>query len=120
MKKLRQFIPCFTIASLFLCLPTKKITLTRIELQLCIDPGSAEIVVNPLRVTGGYEVFTALIDTGAKTSLLPESIRTRLQHRVTGTIKVEQANIAQQSFQAVEAVIQVTLEDTVAGQTQLL
>lgn len=85
----------------------------RLHLRLYIDPGAAEIFCNILRKDGVYERLSTYIDTGAAVSLLPNSLLEIIEYRQVREEKIviAQAGIAQQSFEAIEAIVTLTLED---------
>jgi hypothetical protein len=59
------------------------------------------------------------VDTGAQVSLLPSLLMNVLEYREgeRGSFVVEQAGIAEQSFQAIEAYLTVFLEDETGSRT---
>ncbi len=90
----------------------------RINLRVYIDPGEVQIFCNLQRKDGQHETLTdetltAAIDTGAAISLFPKELLNIIAHRVSDKpdIVVDQAGIAGQSFQAVEAFVTISLED---------
>lgn len=94
--------------------------MTRIQLRVYVDPGEAEITLNVQLQDQSYERLTATLDTGATVSLLPIDLLDKTIHRLTaerGTIIIDQAGIAQQSFQATEAYIKIFLEDQFGNRT---
>jgi hypothetical protein len=86
----------------------------RIQLRIYRDPGQAEVFLNIKKTDNEYETRAAIVDTGAEFSLLPKALMNIVGYRLTerGKFTVEQAGIAQQTFEAVEALITVFLEDT--------
>lgn len=92
----------------------------RVNLILYTDPGSAEVFLNLRLKNSEYTRLTAVIDTGAEVSLFPRSLLDDVEHRLTErpNILVEQAGIAHQAFEAVEAFIHVFLEDASGGKTK--
>ena len=89
-----------------------------IQLKLYIDPGEVEVVCNVLRTDGLYERLTAVVDTGAAVSLLPNDLLNRVQQHVSQqAIIIDQAGIAKQSFQAIEAYVTMFLEDQSGNRT---
>jgi len=92
----------------------------RIYLRVYIDPGQAEVVCNLLRADGLFERITAIVDTGAAISLFPNDLLNKLQYRIGGreTFIIEQAGIANQAFQAVEAYVTMFLEDQFGNRTE--
>jgi hypothetical protein len=87
--------------------------MTRLDLRVYIDPGEAQIFCNLLRKDGNHEKLFATVDTGAAVSLLPRELLNALDYQVEEqrVVEIEQAGIAQQAFQAVEASVTVSLED---------
>lgn len=94
--------------------------MTRIQLRLYRDPGQAEVFINIKRQDGGYDKRAAIIDTGAQMSLLPTLLMSVLAFRPSerGIFSIEQAGIAKQTFQAVEAYINAFLEDESGSRTE--
>ncbi len=92
----------------------------RIQLRVCSNPGQAEVFVNIRRKDGGYYTQAGIVDTGAQTSLLPQGLAEVLDYRLSerGSFMVEQAGIAQQAFQAVEAYVSLFLEDQTGARTE--
>ncbi|HEX3054346.1 MAG TPA: hypothetical protein VHP83_27060 [Aggregatilineaceae bacterium] len=93
--------------------------MTQIQLRVYRDPGQAEVFLNTKRKDGGYDKRAAIVDTGAQISLLPSLLMEMLDYRLSerGSFMVEQAGIAEQSFEAVEAYITVFLEDDTGNRT---
>lgn len=91
----------------------------RINLFIYRDPGQVEVFVNLLRLDGTYERLMAIIDTGAAISLFPRELLNVLSYRLgeRGTFIIEQAGIANQSFEAIEAYITVFFEDAAGNRT---
>jgi hypothetical protein len=59
------------------------------------------------------EKLSAIVDTGAAVSLFPKDLLDIVAYRLTqqGTVTINQAGIAAQSFQAFEAYVTISLED---------
>ncbi len=93
--------------------------MTRIQLRVYRDPGQAEVFLNIKRKDNGYEKRASIVDTGAQVSLLPGLLMNILAYRLSerGSFTVEQAGIATQSFEAVEAYVTVFLEDMSGNRT---
>jgi hypothetical protein len=91
----------------------------RIQLRLYVDPGQAEVVFNVRRNDDTYERLVGVIDTGAAVSLLPNDLLDKVATRLagSGTIIIDQAGIAGQSFEATEAYVTVFLEDQTGTRT---
>lgn len=87
--------------------------MARIQLRVYRDPGQAEVFLNIKRKDNGYEKRAAIVDTGAQVSLLPSLLMNVLVYRLSerGSFTIEQAGIATQSFEAIEAYVTVFLED---------
>jgi hypothetical protein len=87
--------------------------MARIELRTYIQPGRAEVFVNIRANDDSLETFIAVIDTGGEISLLPEDLLKKIPYRLSekGKVILEQAGIARQEFEAVEAYIKLYLED---------
>ncbi len=94
--------------------------MTRIQLRVYAHPGQAEVFVNIRRKDGGYYTEAGIVDTGAQTSLLPQTLADSLAYRLSerGSFMVEQAGIAQQTFQATEAYVYLFLEDQTGARTE--
>ncbi len=92
--------------------------MTRLRLQIYIDPAEVEVFCNVRRRDGAYERLAAVIDTGAVVSLLPDDLLEFVEYRFIQSISVEQAGIAKQSFEAVEGLVTTTLEDASGEITQ--
>jgi len=92
----------------------------RIHLRVYIEPGEAEIVCNILIQDGEYERLTAIIDTGAEVSVFPERLLNTVVYRLSerGQFTIEQAGIARQVFEAIEAYVTITLEDQYGNVTR--
>jgi predicted aspartyl protease len=93
--------------------------MTRLNLRVSRNPGAADIFLRIKGIDAGYEWMSAIIDTGAETTLLPQTLMNSIEYRLTerGRAAVEQAGIAQQSFEVIEAIIKVSLEDLSGEQT---
>lgn len=93
--------------------------MARIQLRLYVNPGEVEVFVNIRQKTGDDYPTMAKIDTGAAISLLPEKLMPQLDYELvgSGTIELEQAGIAQQSFKAVEARVNLSFQDELGNQT---
>ena len=93
--------------------------MARILLNVYRDPGQVEVFLNIKRKDGGYDKRAAIVDTGAQLSLLPSLLMSVLDYRQTeqGSFTIEQAGIAKQTFQAVEADITLFLEDETGART---
>jgi hypothetical protein len=91
----------------------------RIELRIDKRRYRAETFVTLHRTDGEDERLLVIVDTGDQTSLLPRSLLTKIDHRLTerGAFIVEQAGSARQIFEAIEAVIKLSLEDGAGGDT---
>ena len=91
----------------------------RIQLRIYVDPGQAEVIFSVLRTDGSYERLSGVIDTGAEVSLLPNDLLNKVVYRPigSGTIIIDQAGIARQSFEAMEAFVTGFLEDQTGAQS---
>jgi hypothetical protein len=91
----------------------------RIKLRIDKRRYRAETFLTLHRIDGVDERLLVIVDTGAQTSLLPRSLLAKIDHRLSerGTFILEQAGIAHQTFEAVEAVIKLSLEDGAGGDT---
>jgi hypothetical protein len=94
--------------------------MNQIKLRINVRPTRAEAIIKLHRKDGGDERITVVVDTGAQTSLLPRSLLDDVEHQLgkRGSFIVEQAGIARQTFEAVEAMVKLSLEDQYGGQTQ--
>jgi hypothetical protein len=95
--------------------------MTRIQLRIYVSPREAEIIFNVRLKDGSYEKSAATVDTGAAVSLFPRYFLDKIEHRLTekrGVFMVEQAGIANQSFEAVEASMTLFFEDGDGHQTE--
>jgi hypothetical protein len=93
--------------------------MTRIQLRIYRNPGQAEVFLNIKRKDSGYEKRAAIVDTGAQVSLLPSLLMDVLAYRLSerGSFTIEQAGIATQAFEAIEAYVTVFLEDMSGNRT---
>ena len=93
--------------------------MARIQLRVYRDPGQAEVFLNIKRKDNGYEKRAAIVDTGAQVSLLPSLLMNVLVYRLSerGSFTIEQAGIATQAFEAIEAYVTVFLEDVSGNRT---
>lgn len=92
--------------------------MTRLHLRTYVAPGAAELFCNVLRQDGSYERLAAVVDTGAQVSMLPNDLLNWIVYREYTTITIEQAGIARQNFQGVEALVTITLEDEFGNMTE--
>ena len=94
--------------------------MTRITLQIYINPGQAEISYAMQQKDGSFNRFTAVIDTGAEVSVFPIKFLERADYRLSekGKVEIEQAGIAQQGFEAIEAFVTIILEDANGNRTK--
>jgi hypothetical protein len=92
---------------------------TQLRLTVYQNPGAAELFINLRQKVDGYKIWHAYIDTGAPVTLLPARWMPVLDYRLSGhgSFVVEQAGIAEQTFEAVEATIEIFLEDRTGVRT---
>lgn len=83
----------------------------RIDLILTFQPSEIEVFVGYKRTDGIIIPHIATVDTGAELSLFPISWLKTAEHTVLREVILEQAGLAKQAFEAVEAEIIVRLED---------
>jgi hypothetical protein len=83
-----------------------------------MNPGGVEAFVNVKRSDGGFTLMTAMVDTGAEISLFPRHFLDSFEYREIGKISAQQAGIAKQAFEAVEAFITIYLEDLSGAHTK--
>jgi hypothetical protein len=94
---------------------------TKINLILSIQPCEVEIGVSFKGTDGGFELNYGMIDTGAELSLFPKKWLNTAQHKILKeNVSLEQAGIARQGFNAVEAEITLLLEDGRGNQSKPL
>lgn len=93
--------------------------MAHIQLRIYRNPGQAEVFLNIKRRDNGYEKRAAIVDTGAQVSLLPSLLMNVLAYRLSdrGSFTIEQAGIAAQTFEAIEAYVTVFLEDESGSRT---
>jgi hypothetical protein len=93
--------------------------MSRIQLLVYVDPSEIEIICKLKFKDGTFERLAAIVDTGAAVSLFPISLLAESDHRLTErrSITIDQAGIAQQSFEAIEAYITIMLEDASSNST---
>ena len=91
----------------------------RLQLLLYLNPGAADIFFNIKLKDGTYRRYTGTVDTGAEVSLLPRLLMDEVEFRLSeeANIVIDQAGIAVQSFEALEAVVTIFLEDQTGQQT---
>ncbi len=87
--------------------------MTRIQLQIDVDPAGAEVYGNLRRKEGEHERVLAFVDTGAETSLFPTYFMSFLDYRLDeiSQIVIDQAGVAEQAFIATRAYVWIFLED---------
>jgi hypothetical protein len=90
-----------------------------VTLNIYVDPGEVETLVRIRNNDGGFERFTAMIDTGAPISLFPFTLLNSVPHEITDRERftIEQAGVAGQSFSALEATIEVVIEDGLGNES---
>lgn len=93
--------------------------MTRVVLRVYQNPAEAEIFINIKRKVEGFNKQTAKVDTGAAVTLLPIQLMSEVEYHLIHEqpIRIHQAGIAQQDFQAYEAKVTLFLEDTFGGET---
>jgi hypothetical protein len=93
--------------------------MARIRLRIDRSWYLAETFIRLQLTDGAVEYVLAAVDTGAHTSLLPISLLAKVEHDMTEEegVVLEQAGVAHQRFEAVEAVIKLSLEDEFGGAT---
>lgn len=91
----------------------------RVRLQVHINPGELLTTVRFIALDQSPIWQLSVIDTGAATSLFPLILLNQIQYRLTqkGRVQIQQAGIARQSFEAVEAMTTIQLEDGFGSQT---
>lgn len=92
----------------------------RISLNIYTSPGQAEVICQ-LKLKGDdYQRLTATVDTGAAVCLFPRLLLNALDTDPLepSAITIDQAGIASQSFNAVEANIIIRFEDAQGNVTQ--
>ena len=80
----------------------------------------AQIFSNLLRKDGRQETITATVDTVAAISLFPIELLDVITYRASneGNVTIDQGGIANQSFEALEAFVTISLEDEFGHLTQ--
>jgi hypothetical protein len=93
--------------------------MNQLRLRIYRNPGAIEIFVNIRRKDGEHKRITAKVDTGAQTSLLPAYLMDDLDYSIIDNISfiVERAGMADYSFEAIEAIVRLFLEDERGRQT---
>jgi hypothetical protein len=93
--------------------------MTRIQLRIYVSPGQAEVICNLKFKDNTFERLSAIVDTGAAVSLFPNTLLKGADYRLSdhGDIVIDQAGIANQAFEAVEAHVTIVLEDETGNQT---
>jgi hypothetical protein len=93
--------------------------LPRIALTLYLDPGEAEALIRVRNNEDNVERFPAMIDTGAQTCLFPITLLDSVPHEITDRERftIEQAGIAGQAFSALEATIEIVIEDALGNES---
>lgn len=93
--------------------------MTRLQLRFYVHPGEAQIFCNLLRKDGKEEKITATIDTGAAICLFPTELLDVIVYGETTKLKIDQAGIANQYFEAIQTLITISLEDEFGNMTNL-
>lgn len=87
--------------------------MSRINLNLYLEPGMVEVYVNFKDKSGDFDTESGIIDTGAEQSLFPLRFLENYEHTIINSnLVIDQAGIAKQGFKAVEAIVTVYFEDT--------
>ncbi len=96
--------------------------MARLQLQLYIDPGQADVFVSLVRSNQTRTYRTVgTIDTGAEVCLMPAELLDQIEHRIINNkLEIEQAGIAGQGFSAIEAEVRLSLEDLNGNETREL
>ena len=94
--------------------------MTRIILRVYQNPAEAEVFINIRRKSEGFNKQTAKVDTGAAITVLPIQLMSDVEYHLVHEqpIRIHQAGIAQQDFQAYEAKVTLFLEDTFGAETK--
>lgn len=92
--------------------------MARIKLNVLLDPGAFEVHCL-LRMPGeDFSRINAYIDTGAQTSLFPSHLLDEIEYTVISEhVIIEQAGIAGQAFEGLEAQVDLMLQDALGNQT---
>lgn len=87
--------------------------MTRLQLRIYVNPGEAQIFCNFQRKDGTQETIAVTVDIGAAISLFPLELLEVIAYLPSGdeNVVIDQAGIANQSFEAVEALVTISLED---------
>jgi len=96
--------------------------MARLQLQLYVDPGQADVFVSLVRSNQTRTYRTVgTIDTGAEVCLMPLELLDQIEHRIINNkLEIEQAGIAGQGFSAIEAEVRLSLEDLNGNETREL
>jgi hypothetical protein len=96
--------------------------MARLQLQLYVDPGQADVFVSLVRSNQTRTYRTVgTIDTGAEVCLMPLALLDQIEHRIINNkLEIEQAGIAGQGFSAIEAEVRLSLEDLNGNETREL
>jgi hypothetical protein len=96
------------------------VTMSRLALYVKPKPITPIVILNLRRRDGGFERLNAIVDTGAEVTFLPAKQMIHLAYRVSenSEVKVEQAGIANQRFNVLEAYVEAYLEDEQGNVTQ--
>jgi hypothetical protein len=85
--------------------------MTRLKLRVYRRPGHSEIFFRITFKNNDTVRMTAVIDTGAQISLLPESLLEEVNVRNPRKVWVERAGIPEQGFEAIQGTIMLIVED---------
>ena len=94
--------------------------MTRINLRLYVNPGEAEVTFSLQLQDQTYERVTGTVDTGAEVSLLPNYLLHKIgiaSDEQLDSFIIDQAGIANQSFSATPASVNLFLEDSHGNRT---
>jgi hypothetical protein len=92
--------------------------MTRLNLILATSPYEAQIFVRFKLQVGDFDAMIGVIDTGAEVCLFPiEWLKITEHHLLDNDVILEQAGIAKQSFEAVEAEITLYCEDALGNES---
>lgn len=95
--------------------------MTRIHLRVYVNPGEVELTFNLQLPDLSFERVTGTVDTGAEVSLLPNYLLDKLdnQSEPRENFIIDQAGIANQSFSATSAEVNLFLEDQFGNKTEV-
>src|SRR5689334_9550457 len=83
----------------------------RVQLRMITTPAHALVYLNIRLKAGGYERMSAVVDTGAEFSMLPEYLMEVVDYELTQRSVVEIVRAGVQTFKAQEATVWLYVDD---------